>query len=98
MENQSCFSDSVIAALLDLPACRLRLFNYNSINLSSLAKLSNLKALDLDNITINDLIPIVGMQELEYLHFPPGSLPELGGCTFNTVSKIAKLKMQLMIL
>ena len=98
MENQSCFSDSVITALLDLPACRLGLINYNSINLSSLAKLSNLKALDLDNITINDLIPIVGMPELEYLHFPPGSLPELGGCTFNTVSKIAKLKMQLMIL
>jgi hypothetical protein len=101
MEGESCLSDSVIESLSGLPSLRLRLDGYVSINLSPLTNLPNLKALDLDSyscVTKAELQPVLGMNALEYLQFAPGSVPELGGCTFATAGKIAKLKLQLMTL
>jgi hypothetical protein len=69
--------------------------------LTNLSHLENLVALDLDDDNIwikkDELRPIINMNALEYLQFPAGSLPELGGCTFNTASKVAKVKMQLLV-
>lgn len=102
MEVGSCLDDSVIETLSSLPSLRLRLSDYVDINLSPLVSLANLKALDLDendcHVTKEELQPVLGMNALEYLQFPAGSLPELGGCTFATAGKIAKLKLQLMTL
>lgn len=38
----------------------------------------------------------MGMEKLEHLRSPSGSLPEFGGCTFDTPSKLAKRKMHLL--
>lgn len=101
MEGESCLYDSIVESLSRLPACRLRLNGYVGINLSPLMDLPNLKALDLDSfrcVTKAELQPVLGMTGLEHLQFAPGSVPELGGCTFATAGKIAKLKLQLMTL
>lgn len=101
MEGESCLYDSVIKSLSNLPSLRLRLDGYVGINLTPLVNLANLKALVLDRsrlVTKAELQPVLGMNALEYLHFAPGSVTELGGCTFATAGKIAKLKLQLMTL
>ncbi|QPN66553.1 hypothetical protein [Synechococcus sp. CBW1006] len=98
MEGKSSLPDAVVEMLSKLPVCRLRLVCYRDIDLTNLTRLENLIALDLDNRQIkkDELRPILNMNALEYLQFPAGSLPELGGCTFNTASKVAKVKMQLL--
>ena len=102
MEDASSVLDVVVDMLSRLPVCKLRLDNYKDIDLSSLIRLDNLIGLDLDSnnlwVKAAELRPILGMNNLEYLQFPSGSLPELGGCTFDSASKIAKLKMQLLVL
>ena len=101
MEGSSRLPDSVVDMLSKLPACRLRLDDYVDLDLNNLTRLDSLIALDLDVnymwIKKDELRPILGMNALEYLQFSAGSLPELGGCTFNSASKIAKLKMQLLV-
>ncbi len=101
MEGESCLYDSVIESLSALPFLKLRLDGYVGINLSPLTNLPSLTALDLDSyrlVTKAELQPVLGMNALEYLQFAPGSVPELGGCTFATAGKLAKLKLQLMTL
>ena len=101
MESKSSLPDEVVEMLSKLPFCRLRLDDYENIDLTNLARLGNLKALDLDVnyvwIRKDELRPILNMNALEYLQIPAGSLPEFGGCTFNTASKVAKVKMQLLV-
>ena len=101
MEGGSCLPEPVVKMLSKLPVCRLRLDDYIGIDLNNLCCMENLIALDLDvnyrSITKEELRPILGMNALKYLQFPAGSLPELGGCTFDTPSKLAKLKLQLLV-
>lgn len=101
MEGGSRLPELVVEMLSKLPVCRLRLDDYVDIDLNNLSCLENLIALDLDvnymSITKDELKPILGMNALKYLQFPAGSLPELGGCTFNTPSKLAQLKLQLLV-
>lgn len=102
MDGGKTLSSDIISNLSALPECRLRLFNYSGIDLVNIAQITSLKALDLDEEyvrpTKDQLMPIMAMHALEFLQFPAGSLPELGGCTFNTPGKIAKLKLQLLTL
>jgi hypothetical protein len=37
------------------------------------------------------------IQVMHVVHKVDGSLPEFGGSTFNTASKVAKIKMQLLV-
>lgn len=102
MEGESSLSSAIISKLSILSECRLRLVNYSDIDLVDIAQIPGLRAVDLDveyvRPTKEQLMPVVGMHSLEFLQFPAGSLPELGGCTFNTPGKIAKLKLQLLTL
>lgn len=100
MENEDKLDAAIVKALSALPKCRLRLNYYGeNFSLSEFASLSNLAGLELEGyhqISKHQLLPIVGMNALEFLRIPSGTLPELGGCTFNTATKIAAIKMALM--
>ena len=59
---------------------------------------THLHALDLSQCDLDDLLPVMGLSELELLKILPRSelSKKLGGCTFDTPAQVAKLQLQLL--
>lgn len=102
MQLETRMTEDIIKLLSALPICRLRLDGYNEkFSFVEIASLANLVALDLvgfSRLTKQQLQPLIGTSALRYFGFPAGKVPGLGGCTFNTPTKIDTLKMMLMAL
>lgn len=96
--------DALIDALAALPQCRLRISDscaWWSMRISNpevLSRITHLRALDLSQFDLNDLLPVMGLTELELLKIKPRSelSKKLGGCTFDTPGQVAKLQLQLL--
>lgn len=96
--------DSLINALAALPQCRLRISDSSSwsnariSNPEVLGRITHLRALDLSECELDDLLPVMGLSELELLKILPRSKlsKKLGGCTFETRGQVAKLQLQLL--
>ena len=101
---ESTLPDALIDALSELPQCRLRLSDsdrWSPIHLRNpegLARITHLRALDLSGCELDDLLPIMGLTELELLKIRPRSelSKKHGGCTFDTPGQIAKLQLQVL--
>jgi hypothetical protein len=93
--------DRLIDALAALPQCRLRFSDsgwphpFPINNLEALSRITHLRALDLSSCELKDLLPVMGMGELEWLKIRPRSelSKKLGGCTFDTPGQVAKLQL-----
>lgn len=89
-----------------LPQVRLRITEsptnyYSRIHLRNpevLALIPHLRTLDLSCCSLDDLLFLVGLAELEELKIEPRSelSRKLGGCTFMGRSKVAKVRLQLL--
>ncbi|MCP9784076.1 hypothetical protein KBY83_12250 [Cyanobium sp. WKJ7-Wakatipu] len=95
--------DALINALAALPQCHLRISNGNSWgmrinNPEVLSRITHLRSLDLSECDLDDLLPVMGLSELELLKILPRSelSKKLGGCTFDTPGQVAKLQLQLL--
>ncbi|MEB3330996.1 MAG: hypothetical protein VKI83_00675 [Synechococcaceae cyanobacterium] len=96
--------DALIDALAALPQCRLRISDsrgWSSIRIRNpevLSRITHLRALDLSQCDLDDLLPVMGLGELELLKILPRSelSKKLGGCTFDTPAEVAKLQLQLL--
>ena len=96
--------DSLINALATLLQCRLRISdssNWSTVRISNpevLGRITHLRALDLSQCSLDDLLPVMGLGELELLKILPRSelSKKLGGCTFDTPGQVAKLLLQLL--
>ncbi|WP_341883898.1 hypothetical protein [Synechococcus sp. UW140] len=96
--------DSLINALAALSQCRLRISdssNWSTVRISNpelLGRITHLRALDLSECELDDLLPVMGLSELELLKILPRSelSKKLGGCTFDTPGQVAKLQLQLL--
>jgi hypothetical protein len=94
----------LIDALAALPQSRLRIGDsrtWSSIRINNpevLSRITHLRALDLSQCDLDDLLPVMGLTELELLKIRPGSdlSKKLGGCTIETPGKIATLQLQLL--
>ena len=95
---------SLINALAALPQCSLRISdssNWSNARISNpevLGRITHLRALDLSQCDLDDLLPVMGLSELELLKILPRSdlSKKLGGCTFETRGQVAKLQLQLL--
>jgi len=95
---------SLINALAALPQCSLRISdssNWSNARISNpevLGRITHLRALDLSECDLDDLLPVMGLSELELLKILPRSelSKKLGGCTFETRGQVAKLQLQLL--
>ena len=95
---------SLIFALAALPQCRLRISdssNWSNARISNpevLGRITHLRALDLSECDLDDLLPVMGLSELELLKILPRSelSKKMGGCTFETRGQVAKLQLQLL--
>lgn len=95
---------SLINDLATLPQCRLRISdssNWSTVRISNpevLGRITHLRALDLSQCSLDDLLPVMGLGELELLKILPRSelSKKLGGCTFDTPGQVAKLQLQLL--
>ena len=95
---------TLIFALAALPQCRLRISdssNWSNARISNpevLGRITHLRALDLSQCNLDDLLPVMGLSELELLKILPRSdlSKKLGGCTFETRGQVAKLQLQLL--
>lgn len=95
---------TLIFALAALPQCRLRISdssNWSNARISNpevLGRITHLRALDLSQCDLDDLLPVMGLSELELLKILPRSelSKKLGGCTFETRGQVAKLQLQLL--
>lgn len=105
-DQERTLSNALIEALAALPQCRLRFSDsrsWSTLRISNpevLSRITHLRALDLSQCNLDDLHPVMGMTELELLKIQPRSdlSKKLGGCTFDTPGKVAKLQLQLMAL
>jgi Leucine-rich repeat (LRR) protein len=96
--------DALINGLAALPQCRLRIFDssfWSSTRITNpevLSRITHLRALDLSQCDLDDLLPVMGLGELELLKILPRSelSKKMGGCTFDTPSEVAKLQLQLL--
>ena len=96
--------DSLINALATLPQCRLRISdssNWSNARISNpevLGRITHLRALDISECDLDDLLPVMGLSELELLKILPRFelSKKLGGCTFDTPGQVAKLQLQLL--
>lgn len=95
--------DALINALAALPQCRLRISDGTSWsvrinNPEVLSRITHLRSLDLSKCDLDDLLPVMGLRELELLKIIPrsGLSEKLGGCTFDTPGQVAKLQLQLL--
>ena len=96
--------DALINALAALPQCRLQISDsrfWSSVRITNpevLSRITHLRALDLSQCDLDDLLPVMGMSELELLKILPRSdlSKKLGGCTFDTPGQVAKLQLQLL--
>ena len=97
--------DSLINALAALPQCRLRISDsrywFSSARISNpevLGRIIHLRALDISQCDLDDLLPVMGLNELELLKIAPRSdlSKKMGGCSFETRGQVAKLQLQLL--
>lgn len=96
--------EDLINALAALPQCRLRISdssNWSNARISNpevLGRITHLRALDISECDLDDLLPVMGLSELELLKILPRSelSKKLGGCTFETRGQVAKLQLQLL--
>lgn len=96
--------DALINALAALPQCRLRISDsryWSSTRITNpevLSRVPHLRVLDLSQCDLDDLLPVMGMSELELLKILPRSdlSKKLGGCTYDTPGQVAKLQLQLL--
>lgn len=103
-DGDHTLSNALIDALAALPQCRLRISDsrfWSSVRISNpevLSRIAHLRALDLSQCDLDDLLPVMGLSELELLKILPRSelSRKLGGCTFDTPGKVAKLQLQLL--
>ena len=103
-DGDHTLSDALINALAALPQCRLRISDsrfWSSVrisNLEVLSRITHLRSLDLSQCDLDDLLPVMGLSELELLKILPRSelSKKLGGCTFDTPGQVAKLQLQLL--
>ena len=103
-DGDHTLSDALINALAALPQCRLRISdsrfwsNVRISNLEVLSRITHLRSLDLSQCDLDDLLPVMGLSELELLKILPRSelSKKLGGCTFDTPGQVAKLQLQLL--
>ena len=97
-------SNALINALAGLPQCRLRISDssyWSTVRISNpevLGRITHLHALDLSQCDLDDLLPVMGLSELELLKILPRSelSKKLGGCTFDTPGQVAKLQLLLL--
>ena len=103
-DGDNILSDALINALAALPQCHLRISDSRSwsnvriSNLEVLSRITHLRSLDLSQCDLDDLLPVMGLSELELLKILPRSelSKKLGGCTFDTPGQVAKLQLQLL--
>jgi Leucine-rich repeat (LRR) protein len=103
-DGDHTLSNALIDALAALPQCRLRISDsrfWSSMRISNpevLGRITHLRALDLSQCDLDDVLPVMGLSELELLKILPRSelSKKLGGCTFDTPAKVAKLQLQLL--
>jgi len=96
--------DALIDALATLPQCRLRFSDsgwphpFPINNQEVLSRITHLRALDLSSCELEDLVPVIGLGELEWLRIRPRSelSRKLGGCTFESKGKVAQVQLQLL--
>ena len=97
-------SNALINALAALPQCRLRISDssyWSTVRITNpevLGRITHLRALDLSQCDLDDLLPVMGLSELELLKIMPRSelSKKLGGCTFDTPGQVAKLQLLLL--
>jgi Leucine-rich repeat (LRR) protein len=104
--NGNAIPEPLIETLAGLPQVRLRIedsqYNYYSglslDNPQALARIPHLRTLDLSGCSLENLLFVVGLAELEELKIEPRSelSRKLGGCTFEGRGKVAKLQLQLL--
>jgi Leucine-rich repeat (LRR) protein len=103
-EGDHTLSDALINALAALPQCRLRISDsrfWSSTRITNpevLSRITHLRALDLSQCDLDDLLPVMGLGELELLKILPRSelSKKMGGCTFDTPGQVAKLQLLLL--
>ncbi len=103
-DGEHTLPDALIDALAALPQCRLRIGDasaWSAVHIANpdvLARITHLQALDLSSCELDDILPVMGLTELELLRIRPRSdlSKKLGGCTFDTPGQIAKLQLQLL--
>lgn len=95
--------EALVESLATLPHCRLRISDSSTKfpkirNLQILSKITHLRALDLSKCEVDNLMPVICLNELEQLRIRPRSdlSKKLGGCTFDTSGQMAKLQLQLL--
>lgn len=108
--NADClqFSDDLLDALSSVPRLRLKITNFNSVDnlkcldalgLESLSRIPHLRALDLSDLESIDHVGFaLAFYELELFKVAPRSRlsKAIGGCTFDTKSKMDRLKLLLL--
>jgi len=78
-DGDHTLSNALIEALAALPQCRLRISDsrfWSSIRISNpevLGRITHLRALDLSQCDLDDLLPVIGLGELELLKILPRS-------------------------
>jgi len=103
-DQEPTLPEALIEALAALPQCRLRISDSHRYwgmrinNPEALSRITHLRALDLSRCDLENLLPVMGMTELELLKILPRSdlSKKLGGCTFDTPGQVAKLQLQLL--
>ena len=102
------FSDDLLNALSAVPGLRLKIMSFNSadnsksldvLDLESLSRIPHLSALDLSGLESIDHVGFaLALRELEFFKVAPRSKlsKAIGGCTFDTKSKIDRLKLLLL--
>lgn len=104
--NEWLLSDGLVEALAAVPRLRLKILNFHnpteqilkSADLAPLARIPHLRALDISDLAVEDARFVMGLGELRELRVAPRSWLShtLGGCTINSATKLAKLKLSLL--
>ena len=105
-EDEWLISDGLVDALAALPQLRLRILNFRkpthwkleASDLAPLARIPHLRALDISELDVDSASFVMGLEELELLKVKPRSELSLalGGCTFDSGSELAQLKLSLL--
>ena len=63
-----------------------------------LGRIIHLRALDISECDLDNLPPVMGLNELELLKIAPRSdlSKKMGGCSFETPGQVAMLQLQLL--
>lgn len=105
-EDKWLLSDGLVEALAGLPRLRLKILNLRkptnwkleAADLAPLARIPHLRALDISDLDVDGVSFVMALEELEELRVAPRSelSHTLGGCTFDSATELAKLKLSLL--